>query len=310
MQRPTAPGARLEPRLEEIADRIHAYIQPDGGWCLSNSGILVGPNSVTLVDTAATEPRARALRTALESVTSLPPRTLINTHHHGDHTYGNGVFAGEATIIGHERCRTEMIEAGLVLTRLWTEVEWGDIEIAPPTVTFTDRLIVHVGELRVELLHVGPAHTTNDVVVWVPDHGVLFAGDVVFNGGTPFVLMGSIAGTLSALDRLRALGARTVLPGHGPVGGPELFDRTEAYLRWIRELARTGVEAGLSPLAVARETDLGEFAGWLDAERIVGNLHRAYAEERGEPAGVPLDDMNIIMEMVTYNGGRIPTCLA
>lgn len=310
MQGVSTTRVRQEPRLEEIAERIYAYVQPDGGWCLSNSGFLVGPDAVTLIDTAATEPRAKALRSALESVTPLPARTLVNTHHHGDHTYGNTVFAAEATIIGHEDCRTAMIDTGLMLTHLWTDVEWGRIEITPPTVTFTDRLTLYVGELRLELIHIGPAHTTNDIVVWVPDHGVLFAGDVVFNGGTPFVLMGSVAGSLTALGRLRELDARTVLPGHGAVGGPELLDRTESYLRWIQRLAREGVEAGLAPLELAREADLGEYAGWLDPERIVGNLHRAYAETDGGPLGRPLDDAHVILEMVTYNDGRIPTCLA
>ncbi|MCW2919249.1 MAG: fold metallo-hydrolase [Actinomycetia bacterium] len=298
-----------KPRLEEIAERIYAYIQPDGGWCLSNSGFLVGPDRVTLIDTAATEPRARALRSAIQSVTSAPTRTLINTHHHGDHTYGNGLFP-EATIIGHDDCPAEMIESGLVLTQLWTHVEWGSIDIVPPTVTFPDRLTVYSGKLRMELIHVGPAHTTNDVVAWIPEHGVLFAGDVVFSGGTPFTLMGSVSGSLEAIERLRALGASTVVAGHGPVGGPELFDATESYLRWIQDLTRQGIEAGLSPLEVAGETDLGEYQDLLDRERIVGNLHRAYSEARGEANGTKLDDLTIMLEMVTYNGGQIPTCLA
>src|SRR5919108_6389729 len=105
------------PRLEKIADRIYAYVQPDGTWCLNNAGFLVGPDGVTLIDTAATERRARGLRDAIASVTALAPRTVINTHHHGDHTYGNGVFAADATIIGHEACRAEMAEQGLLLTQ-------------------------------------------------------------------------------------------------------------------------------------------------------------------------------------------------
>jgi cyclase len=122
--------------------------------------------------------------------------------------------------------------------------------------------------------------------------------------------MGSISGSLEALERLRALGAETVVAGHGPVGGPELYDATESYLRWIQDLARQGIEAGLSPLSVASETDLGEYGDLLDPERIVGNLHRAYSEAGGEPKGTKLDDLAIILEMVTYNGGDILTCLA
>ncbi|HEY7488965.1 MAG TPA: MBL fold metallo-hydrolase [Streptosporangiaceae bacterium] len=299
-----------QPRLEEVADRIYAYVQPDGGWCLNNAGFLVGRTAVTLIDTAATEMRARLLRSAIASVTPLAPRTLINTHHHGDHTYGNCVFAHEAVIIGHDDCPAEMADQNLVLTHLWPHVEWGDIEIVPPSVTFPDRLTVYAGDLRVELMHVGPAHTTNDVVAWIPEHRVLFTGDLVFNGGTPFVLMGSVAGSLAALRRLRELEAATIVPGHGPVGGPELYDTTESYLGWIQEVARHGIAARLSPLQVAREAELGYFGEWLDPERIVGNLHRAYAEEQGAAPGAPLDNLAIMLEMITYNDGRLLTCLA
>ncbi|RAY11713.1 MBL fold metallo-hydrolase [Actinomadura craniellae] len=299
-----------DPRLEEVADRIYAYVQPPGGWCVSNSGVLVGPDGVTLVDTTATLPRARALHGALAGLTPLPTRLVVNTHFHGDHTFGNQVFAEDAVIVGHEECREVMIEGGTVMTYLWPDVEWGEIEISPPSLTFADHLTVHSGDLRVELIHPGVAHTTGDVVVWVPDHGVLFAGDIVFNGGTPFVLAGSVSGTLAALDRLRALGATTIVPGHGDVGGPELYDATEAYLRWLQGVAREGMAAGLTPLEAARETDLGEWAGLLEPERIVGNLFRAYSEERDEPPGVPIDHLVAFGDMIAYNGGQVPACLA
>jgi cyclase len=292
-----------------VADRVHVYLQPDGSWCLSNSGVLVGDRCVLLIDTAATVARASALRAAVAHLTELPVRTLVNTHHHGDHTYGNCVFP-EATIIAHDLARDEILATGLQLKLIWPGVEWGEIEIVTPDVTFTDRLTVHAGDLEVQLIHVGPAHTTNDVVAWIPARGVLFAGDIVFNGATPFCLMGSIAGSLEAIDTLRGLGAATVVSGHGGVAGPEVFDTCAAYLRWIQRTARDGLRAGLTPLAAAREADLGSFTGLLDAERIVGNLHRAYAEERGEPHGSSLDAVSIFLEIAEFNGGVMPTCYA
>ncbi|WP_026413238.1 MBL fold metallo-hydrolase [Actinomadura oligospora] len=305
-----------EPYLQEIADGVHAHIQPDGTWCLSNAGVLVGPDAVTLVDTAATERRTRLLREAVASVTHRPVRTVVNTHHHGDHTHGNHLFAGRARLIGHDLCPPAVLEQGTLVKRLWPDVEWGEVPVTPPSITFSERMTLHLGELRVELHHAGPAHTDNDVVVWIPERRTLLAGDIVFNGGTPFVLWGSVSGTLAALDRLRALGARHVLPGHGPVGGPELFDRTERYLRWIQTLARDAADAGLTPLQAAREADLGEFADWTDPERVVGNLHRAFHElpgaagRAGAEPGAPLDTRAAFLEMIEYNGGRPLTCLA
>ncbi len=161
--------------------------------------------------------------------------------------------------------------------------------------------------------HVGTAaHTTNDVLAWFPSQSVLFCGDLVFNGGTPFLLMGSVAGCAEALEQVvLPLGARTVVPGHGPVfEGTAPIEATLDYLRFVLDLAARGRAAGVSPLEAARGADLGRFASWPDAERIVGNLHRAYAELDGTPCGGPIDVIGALADMVTYNGGKPLTCLA
>ncbi|RLV08835.1 MBL fold metallo-hydrolase [Streptomyces griseocarneus] len=296
-------------RLEEVAEGVFAYVQPDGGWCLNNAGLIVAPDGTSaLVDTAATEARARALRTAVLSVAPQAPRTLVNTHFHGDHAFGNFVFP-EALVVGHERTRTEMLGAGLHLTGLWPDVCWGDIELVPPALTFADRLTLHVGDVTAELLHLGPAHTSNDTVVWLPERRVLFAGDLVMNGATPFVPMGSVSGSLDALDTLRKLGPVTVVPGHGPVGGPGLLDDAEEYLRYVRDLAREGTAAGLGPVEIARGADLGAYGRWLDSERLVPNLHRAILEERGAAPGSPVDMTALFGEMIEFHGG-VPACHA
>ncbi|WP_308312540.1 MBL fold metallo-hydrolase [Streptomyces sp. ISL-11] len=295
-------------RLVEVADGVFAYLQPDGGWCLNNAVLMVSQGRSALVDTAATEARARALRAAALGVCAAPPRVLVDSHFHGDHTFGNFVFP-EALVVGHERARTEMAEAGLHLTGLWPDVEWGELALALPELTFRDRLTIHVGELRAELIHLGPAHTTNDTVVWLPEREVLVTGDLVMSGVTPFCPMGSVTGTLDAVARLRSLGAGTVVTGHGPVAGPEVFDVTEGYLRWVQGLAREGIAAGLTPLEAARAAGPGPYAHLLDSERLVPNLHRAYVEERGAAPGVPLDIGALFGEMVEFHGG-LPTCRA
>ncbi|HVT70199.1 MAG TPA: MBL fold metallo-hydrolase, partial [Trebonia sp.] len=144
------------------------------------------------------------------------------------------------------------------------------------------------------------------------EQSVLFCGDLVFNGGTPFLLMGSVAGAVEALETaVLPLGARTVVPGHGPVfEGTAPVQATLDYLRFVLDLAERGRAAGVSPLDAARGTDLGRFAGWPDAERIVGNLHRAYAELDGIPRGGPVDVPAALADMVSYNGGKPLTCLA
>ncbi|MCH8897947.1 MAG: MBL fold metallo-hydrolase, partial [Chloroflexi bacterium] len=122
--------------------------------------------------------------------------------------------------------------------------------------------------------------------------------------------MGSISGSLKALETLRSLGAGTIVPGHGPVCGPEVIDDMVAYLRFVQEVARKGFDANVSPLEAALETDLGRFAGWHDTERLAGNLHRAFSEIKGEPLGISLDLGPIVSDMVAYNGGQPLRCLA
>jgi len=296
------------PTVEELRDGVFAYVQLDGSWGLNNSGFLVGRDAVTVIDTCFTERRTLALVDTIASITPRPLRTLVNTHHHGDHTHGNYLLPA-ATIIGHERCRTEMLESGHVATSLFPGVDWGRLEVAAPFVCFEQRLQLYVDDRRVELDFVGPAHTTNDVIAWLPQDRVLFAGDLVFNGGTPFVVMGSVAGSLAALDRVRALGADVIVPGHGPVCTPEVIDDQVAYLRFVQELARRGFDAGIPPLDLALGADLGRFAVLHDPERLVGNLYRAYSELRGEPLGCPIDPQ-AYADMITYNGGRPLRCLA
>jgi cyclase len=119
-----------------------------------------------------------------------------------------------------------------------------------------------------------------------------------------------VRGSLAAIERLRALRPAVVVCGHGPVAGPEVLDTCARYLGWVSRLADEARAADLTPLSAAREADLGEFDGLLDPERIVGNLHRAYAEAEGTEPGGMLDVGGIFGEMVEYNGGRLPTCLA
>ena len=297
------------PSVEEVSPGVFGFVQLDGSWGLNNCGFIVGRDAVLAIDSCFTERRTRGLLdTIRRHGGALPVQALVNTHHHGDHTFGNYLFP-TATIIGHEKCREMILREGLGTRNFFPGVDWGEIAIAPPTVTFADRLDLWVDDLQIELISVGPAHTTNDIVAWIPERKVLFAGDVIFRGGAPFALAGSIHGWLEALDRLRALGAEIIVPGHGAICGPDVIDDLAAYLQLVLDAAARGIEANLEPLEVARQLDLGRFGEGLDGERLPANLHRAYSELRGEPRGVPLP-ANAVRDMIAFNGGNLPTCLA
>jgi cyclase len=234
---------------------------------------------------------------------------LINTHHHGDHTYGNSLF-GTATIIAQEKCREEMIAFGPPgNTGIWEPVDWGEVTLAPPTLTFADRVRLWSGDRPLEVSYVGQAaHTGNDSLVWLPEQEVLFCGDLLFNGGTPFLVMGSVTGAIDVLTNVVApIPARVIVPGHGAPCDHALIGTVVGYLEFVLATAQRGIDAGLSPLETARQADLGEYDGWLDRERIVGNLHRGYAD-LGASGGV--DMIAALTDMVAYNGGQPLSCYA
>lgn len=313
MSTPTSSHRHAEavptPSLVDLGHGFHAYVQLDGSWGLNNCGIYIGETGVVLVDTVFTEHRARHLRAAVRGLTDRPVRTVVNTHSHGDHTYGNFVF-DEATLIGHERCREAIVSTGLETTGWFPDVDFGAIELRPPFVTFGESLHLYCDDTRADLWFAGPAHTDNDIVVWVEEHGLLFAGDLIFNGGTPFALMGSVLGSIRRLEELRALPISRVVPGHGPVCGPEVIDAQLSYFHWLVDVGNAALADGIEPLEAARGADLGPFAGWTDQERLVGNLHRYLSERRGEPGGSPLEYQRIVDEMVELNHGQPLRCLA
>ena len=320
----------MTPLLEEVAPSVYSYVQPDGTWFINNMGFIVGDESVISIDATSTQQRTQAYLAAIATVTDLPVRVLVNTHHHADHTHGNYLFT-DATIVAHHTCRAVMQATGIPdYSAMFPGVDWGDLTFRAPDVTFETAMTLHAGEVgNVELSHVGyTAHTEGDIIAWLPQRKVLFSGDLIFHGGTPFALFGSIQGTLDALDLVQSYEADVIVPGHGPAfGGGEIknvLDAQRSYLRFVQDAARYGIAAGRTPLEQARATDLGEFERLTDAERLAGNMHVAYLEEAGPGGSGPggggpelgLQDARKalpalgIADMVAYNNGALPRCLA
>jgi cyclase len=293
-------GLVKQPSLVEVTDGVFAYIHHDGSWGLNNSGFVHSSDQLAVIDSALTEGRARAFRETIESTSGLQPQLLINTHHHSDHTFGNSVFA-DTCIVGHRRCRDAVLRQGLTPTAQDPAVPWGDIRLLPPQLLFDRELDIFVGEHAVKLVYVGPAHTDNDVIAWLPERRVLFAGDVLFNHATPITHGGSIWGSVKALELMRDLQPDAIVPGHGAVCGVEVIDDWLRYFAFVSDVAARGAEADLSPLEVAREQDLGEFSDWQHPERLVLNLHRAYAELSGPDSGASVDEAQAFADMLQLN---------
>jgi glyoxylase-like metal-dependent hydrolase (beta-lactamase superfamily II) len=308
------------PGYVRLSEHAGVYLQPNGGFGLSNAGVLAGRDATTLIDTFFDLAHTRALLDAVAATTRTPIRRVVNTHHNGDHCWGNQLCR-ESEIIGHRRCRDAML--GLppaVLEHLRTapatrpgiahlkaamaRFDFRGIEIVPPTTVFDERLTLYVDDLAAEVRYLGPAHTAGDVVVWLAGEGVLFTGDLVFRQCAPIGWEGTFARWLEALDAMIALGPALVVPGHGPVAGVEALHEQRAYLAYVVDEARRGFARGATPLDTALAIDLGPYAAWVEPERIVAIVARAHRECRGEPEDAPVDFLALADAMLEYRRRR------
>ncbi len=314
------PRFRFTKGLHELGRGLYAWLQPDGSWGWSNAGLVVDGDRSLLVDTLFD---LRLTREMLAAMRAAEPRaaaeiaTLVNTHANGDHCYGNSLVVG-AEIVASERCAEEMKHlppaalGGLVkslsgdasplgrfVKRAFGPFAFDEIgEVALPTRTFEGRLTLRVGDRAVELLEVGPAHTRGDVIVHVPEAGVVFTGDILFVEGTPIVWEGPVANWIAACDRIAALGASTIVPGHGPITDRRGAEAVKAYLEYVSREARARFDAGLDAATAARDIPLGVFSDWSDRERIVVNVDTLYREFGAKSP--PGDTLRLLRGMAEY----------
>jgi 2-keto-4-pentenoate hydratase/2-oxohepta-3-ene-1,7-dioic acid hydratase in catechol pathway/glyoxylase-like metal-dependent hydrolase (beta-lactamase superfamily II) len=307
--------------LHEVADRVWAWTLPDGGYGWSNAGLIAGDGASLLVDTLFDLPLTREMLTAMRPITSSAPITdALITHSNGDHTHGNQLLDASVRIIAAQGTADE-IAHGMAPEMLamaqtanlgpvgtpYTRDRFGHFDFSGITVrnadqTFDRELSVEVGGRRIDLLNLGPAHTAADSVVHVPDAGVLFGGDLLFIGCTPIVWAGPIANWIAACDAMIALDAPTVVPGHGPITDPDGIRSVRGYLVHVAEQAEAAYRKGLSWAKAADAIDLGEYAAWLDAERVVVNVYQRYREL--DPATPALDTMALLMMQAEWLAKR------
>jgi cyclase len=274
-----------ESGVKQLAPNIYAYIQAKATWYWSNAGFIVGKDYVVVVDSLATVGLTQGFKDEIRKITDKPIRYLINTHHHGDHIWGNHVFAG-ATVISHDYCRHEAIEAGIMdpnlLNAILPEFDFRGIAVTLADITFDRQLTLHMDRREVRLLYFGPGHTAGDIIVHLPQEGIIFAGDFIFLYSTPLGMEGSFAGWLKNLDAMTKLGARVYVPGHGPVCGVEGLNLCRDYLVLVRREAKKRFDKGMTVDEAAKDIALGQFKQWPNHERILPNLERLWREFRGE----------------------------
>ena len=208
---------------------------------ISNAGFVVTPAGVVVVDALGSPALARELLKTIRQITPQPVKLVILTHYHADHVYGAQVFkAAGTTIVAHELGRA-YLGAETARLRLETSIAEGLTEPGTALVAADTWLAgsasFELGGIRFEALQVGPAHTAEDLAVFFPGEGVLFAGDLVFRGRVPYVGVADSRRWIESLDRLLALPAQVIVPGHGPHSTRPRDDLrlTRDYLAYLRQ---------------------------------------------------------------------------
>ena len=215
---------------------------------------MVTREGVVVIDALASPAQGERLLATVRAATSQPVRWLVLTHHHPDHHFGAVVFrrAG-AKVIAHPDRRTLASEGGEdALIADWVRVvgldamrgfEFADVPDRPVTSADTLRL----GGRTLVIEHPGTAHSPGDLIVWLPEQRVLFAGDLLVEDGITMVVDGDSRVLLRALAAVDSLGPRVVVPGHGaiPSRPADLLARTREYFRGLRSEMRSAVEKGV-----------------------------------------------------------------
>ncbi len=258
----TAAAAQVG-EVKKLAPDVYFHQGDIDGKGHCNNGWVVFEDYVLVID-ANYPSGAKEIIPKIRALTDKPIRFAFDTHHHGDHAYGNQVWVeAGATPVAHTGVVEEMkkYETGLFGGKpgRWEEeakkrADVRDSKLKAPSVLFPDTLIFDDGVHRVELRHFGVGHTRGDGFAWLPKEKILFTGDAAVNGPYNFVGDGQVGEWIRTLDRARALGALGVGPGHGPYGAASILDDQQLYFQELYRVVRAAAE-GKSPAEAQSAVD-------------------------------------------------------
>ncbi len=278
--------------LTKISDGVYSYVDakhasPQSGFG-ANAGIVVGKDGVLVVDTLVSAKQARQFIKDIRAVTDRPILYVVDTHGHLDHAFGNAEFrkAG-AVVVAHRDCRRDLLRNGeAVLANIaaygLAPADMEGTTVVAPAIAFTDRMEIDLGGIAVEFIDPGPSHSPGSILVSVPRDKVVFAGDILFTGYHPYLGEGDLAGWLKALDRIAAMDADKIVPGHGPLSGKKDVADMKEYLvafdRNARELCARS--ADLETVFAGMKKALPQRA---EADFLIkGNLEARYMKKRAD----------------------------
>jgi cyclase len=234
--------------LTKLADNVYSYVDvknasPANSFA-ANAGIVIGRDSILVVDTLISAKEARRFIADIGKVSDMPIKYVVDTHYHLDHAFGNCEFASlGAAIISQENDRKNLGvkgEAALKNAKVYglSDEDLAGTVITLPTITFSERMTIDLGGETAELIFVGPSHSEGSALVWLPRRKILFTGDILFTDFHPFMGDGDVAGWVKCLDFILSLDAETIIPGHGPLSAKKDIAEMKAYIQLFDRKAR------------------------------------------------------------------------
>jgi len=231
-------------QAEQVAPDVYFHEGDIKGSGHCNNGWIVFEDYVLVVD-GNFPSGAREIIPKIKAVTDKPIRFAFDTHHHGDHAYGNQVWVDHGAVpVAHTGVIDEMkkYETGHYGGKLgrWEDAAKSRKDVAasilkPPTLLYNKDLIFDDGRHRVELLHFGVAHTHGDGFAWLPKEKILFTGDACVNGPYNYMADGDSEQWVKTLAAAKKLGAKTICPGHGPMGTAQILEDQQSFFVELRK---------------------------------------------------------------------------
>ena len=264
----------------------------NGGHVMPTTALVHGARAM-VIDPGPGMRHAQRVKRSLRCRFGAQVRDVINTHAHAENALGNAAFAdeiaaGTVTVwatLGTRQAMEQRCPACLesLTARVGADAMHGTHIVWPTATLFEDDTLV-LGPLQLQVMRVEQGHTDADLVLWLPEAGVLWAGGLVHDGRLPEFAQGTLDGWLAALQRLAALQPRVVVGSR--VGGPDMLAATQQYLTTLRRRVLAGMDAG----RVAGEPGLvpmPEWSHWAGHARQEFNTQRAWRELEPVWMGVP-----------------------
>ena len=249
----------------EVWKNLFTVVNGDG--VDSNTTFLITRDGVVVVDTRVTPNEAEKLLVEIRKQTNLAIVYTINTHYHGDHTFGNQVFQNSGAIIAHENVRRSL---------------FGDSKTNAHIlhISTKDEMEIFLGGYSLRLIHVR-GHTDGDLFIYIKELKTLITGDLVVYKKIPDMSDAYIEDWISAMNKLGNLDAEIYIPGHGDPGGKPVLLAMRHYLFNLKTLVLKGLEEGKSlkeTQDAASAVLIKKYKGWENLDLIDANIQRAYLE--------------------------------